>query len=416
MSTILPNISPVWTATLSEPLGKQIAIFDNFESLEINSKLNDVGNFSITFYDDPNDGRLSNDYWKLDSRITFIRDLPFFVDDFGNRFKKKKEFYGLLRRTVRSVNESGRREVIFQGFSYEHLLSRRVIAALEGTIRSDKSDPADKVICEYVIENCGSQAKASNGRYFYADYADPTSRIDADGVMPGFHVGMSDDAPVWSGVKSFENLLDAVKDISATKNVDFSVTGIGGGEFFLFTALPIGSNVTATEINAYTGRNKFGNRPVVFDVNAGNISQYELDMDHTTEATFVFVLGQGERTTRSILPWIHPTNHLLSPWNQIELARSGSQQEFVFQLKQFGDETLTEMAYADKLTFSPRQIPTSFYGYHYRQGDWVTAISNTVISDYRIVGVSTTFKDAVESISLDLITPRKSVSGQPPRN
>lgn len=401
------NIVPSWEIGLFDQNGEPLAVFESFENFTIQRKLNDVSTFSVTFKDNGDD-RLGDDYWLIDGQVQFIRDLPYFSDDMGKGYFPDVELSGLIRKVTKSIASSGEKIITFEGVSCEHLLSRRVIAALEGTIRADKSAPADQVMCEYVYENCGEGATAAAGRQFVAvDGTEtiPPIIIDAPGVMRSFHVDFPVDggeAPVWSGSRSMENLLDVLQDISVSKQVDFRVEYVGGAGF-QFTVHPyygIGHNRTWDDLNPSTGENRYGRAPVVFSIETENVTDMEAVLDRLNEGNFVFILGQGEASTRNVYPAANTTDVNASPWNQIEIARSASNQDALYQLQASAEETLAELAYKETIKFTPYQIPKALYGEHYFIGDFVTVNYRFFAATQRIVGVNFNYDSNGESIEL----------------
>lgn len=418
------SIVPSWEITLHNQDGKPVAFFDNMERFVISKRLNDVGTFSISFVDDGDDRLSGEDYWQIDGVCRFTRDMPYFVGDIGEEYTKTEELQGLIRKKTNVISSDGEKTVSFEGVSPEHLLARRVIAANEGTTRADKNACADLAMREYVIENCGEEATPESGRYFYADYGDSTTRIDAYGVMPRFSIPIygTGKAETWAGTKSMENLLDALRDIGESKKVDFYVNYIAESETFLFNVSPtvgddpgIGDNRSFTDVDPSTGLNKYGNKPIVFSVEDNNVEKATLVYDRMNEATFVFVLGQGEMSTRSVYPAENKIDSHISPWNQIEIAKSASDNEYVYQLKDTANAALTESAYTEKIEFSPLQTPTCFYGFHYFLGDIVSVqFEWPIAAEYRIVGVTIEYDEDGEKISLEMESPTRPIYGTTP--
>jgi len=421
------NINPSWEVTLYGTDGKLKAILDNYEGFVINKKLNDVGSYAINFIDDGDERLASPDYWQLDGLARFERDMPYFVGDKGETYTRQIELDGLFRKRTSSISDSGERKIIFEGVSPEHLLSRRVIAANEGTTRADKDDAADDVMCQYVSENCGYGATPESGRYFYADYGDITSKIDAYGVMPGFSVSPNSGiAPNWVGTKSMENLLDAIKDIGRAKKVDFAVLSYVTVDItnpnvsfldFRFTVWPdygFGVNRSASVINLANGLNLYGNKPVLFSIENDNVQDVRLDYDRMNEINFVFILGQGEMSTRSVYPAENVEDSTASPWNQIEVSRSSTNSEYVYQLSESANEALSEGAYLESIDFTPFQTPSCFYGYHYFLGDIVSVKFDYALRDYRIVGVTLDYGSEGEKVTLQMESPTREIQGVTP--
>lgn len=427
----MANLLPSWECRLYNQNGEAKGVFDSFVSLQINMRRNNVGSFSITFYDDPNDERLwGKTFWQIDSQVYFIRTLPNYMDS-NNKLVIPRSvlFYGLVRRRTRSTSESGDRLITYHGFSYEHLLARRVIAALEGTIRAEKEGNADYVMCEYVDENCGPSAgfglstegtPDGTGRAFSPDTSAATTVwYGASGITQGLGIGFPlfpGSGAYWQGVKSFENLLDAIVDISAATRVDFNVVGIGPAQFGFFVSpeYGLGADRTAVGVDPSTGLNGSGYPPVVFDLEHDNVETIENDLDRSSEATRVFVLGKGERSTRSVLPWELLQEVVASPWNTIEVARGASENDFEYQLQRTGNEVLQEARYKEIMTITPRQTEASLFQKNYHLGDRVTGKYGNEARHFRIIEVDIDYKDPTERITLELESPIYSTLGNVP--
>lgn len=386
-------------ARLKNTSGIQTAIFTSYDKFEFKNIVNDVGYHALTFTDDGSaEKQAFFDLFTTDSQLEIYRKVV--GEDFTVDWYVEHE--GLIRKKNDKISSSGKQEIVVTGFSYNHLLTRRVIAYLGGTIRADKNAAADSVMAEYVLENCGENATAALGRKFAPEPGIPTY-VDVDGVMPGFSVNI----PVgvannWSGSRPYENLLDVLQEISEYSGVDFAVTGNGDGQF-LFTTHPnqLGKNRTREGITPGSHLNMYGNAPVVFSTEFGNVTEFEHIYDRSKEGNVCLVLGQGELSTRAVLPVFDQDNRTYTPWNQHEVSRPGSNQEFVYQMQNFGEEVLEGLKYVESFSFQPLQQPPSIYGKDYTLGDRIIISHKGEEKNYRIVGVQIKVDAGKETISLD---------------
>jgi hypothetical protein len=362
----MPTIASRYYLRLKDQSGVTVAIFDNFASASFTKRVNNIGEFSLRFYDDE-DPRF--DLFELDGQLEFYRSIPAFGLDFY------REFSGLCRSFTRNTDSDGRKFFDVSGFDYNHLLSRRTIAYKHGTILAEKNDYAEDVMKEYVYENCGAGAVS------------PTRIIE--GIFPNFTVQAESadhaQTALWRGDRGFENLLDVLQMIAnftlgttpAKRAIDFSVEPNGDGAFVFNTYLDqYGSDRTVDTSIA-----------VVFSVELGNLQEVSYTEDRSREATTAVVLGRGERSTQTVIARANTGASDDSPWNSIEIARAADQNEFTYQLEDFGDGLLQENKAREDFSVVPMQVPSTLYGIHYFLGDMVTVRHRVIDRDKKIVAV-----------------------------
>ncbi|KKN66973.1 hypothetical protein LCGC14_0466530 [marine sediment metagenome] len=372
------NIASRYYIRLKDQSGVQVALFDDWLSLEISSKVNSLGTYVLTFRDN-SDSRFN--LFELDGQIEIYRSIP-------GMLPWALEFEGLHRTPFRGINQNGVKVFSSSGFDYADLLARTTIAYLGGTVRADKNlIPSETAMKEYAEENCGPSATPANGRKFEADYGSGTF-IDAPGVLPGFSIDVDNGAgKLWSGSRPAENLLDVLIDIANFSGIDYKVEGQALAKFIFKTFVgQLGADRTVEGLNSSTGKNAAGNVPVVFSVPMGSVQNMTYQYDRMSEANIIFVLGQGDLSTRSVQVSRDETAIADSPWNRREVTRNASGQEFVYQLETAGSESLQELQAKEIFIFSPLQQPNSLYGVHYFLGDRVTAKYGDVQRNKRIVG------------------------------
>jgi len=392
--------------------GAELAVIDNYVSLSFQHKLNSVGQFSLELIDerDANGVLLTSEdkisLFELDGIVEFWRS------DAMAQLGWYREFAGLYRKMTPSISSDGKRTVLLEGFCPNHLLSRRVIAYNTGTIKADKDDTADQVVYEYIDENCGQNATVANGRYCDPEYGQvPGDEVDADGVMPEFYVDAPDaydfgDGNVvdWRGSKSFENLLDVLQEIAEFANIDFVVqhsidaSGITVYHCEIHTNW-IGTDRTEDSIDGDI-------EPVTFSVGLGTLQDASRTYDRSQEATVVFVLGGGDMSTRSVLPVENTTQIAASPYNRIEVARGASDNEFVYQLRDYGKAALEEMAYKDEISAKVMQQSVLSYAKHYFLGDHVQIRFRDTLMEYRITGINISYASSGEE-SIEVVFERR---------
>jgi hypothetical protein len=352
-----------------------VAVFDKFDSLEFSHRVNDIGYFALTMTDTGNDDRLN--LFELDGQVEVWRSIP------GLGVEPYIEFQGFHRALDIVTNTDGVTKVTSTGPDFNDLLGRRIVAYKEGTIRADKDAPAETAMKEYVEENCGITADST-----------VVGRLIVGG-FPNFSVEVtSGGGPQWKGSRAFENVLDVLKDIAWQTQIDFAVIPAGKAEFAFRTYLDqFGSDRSVDSED---------NQPVIFSIEFGYASAISYSYDRTDEANAVLVLGAGEKSLQETVTRYNDVHMAHSPWNQIEISRPGTAQEFTYQLEQLGDEILEDMKALEVIEFTPLQQGSQMYGLHYFLGDRVTARYRGLETIKRIIGIDIVVEETGERITLEV--------------
>lgn len=374
----MASIVSRYHVVLKDQTGARVAMFTEFASLEFEKVANDIGSFAISFYDNK-DPRFA--LFELDGQIEVYRSLPYAGLDWY------LEYEGLVRRFLRTTDESGRAMVMFTGYGYNHLLSRRVIGYKSGTIYAQGVGDLETAVKYFAWYNCDPL------------YATEPSRI-RDGSISGFS-----SEPIiaglpyanWTKDHAFENLLDVLREISDYSltttptyySIYFSLTGNGAGQFYFRThANQLGENRTVA--SAY---------PVVFSLSFGNLRDFSHEIVRSSEENIVIVLGKGEKSTRKVIYRENTNGSTSSPWNDIETVTSASTNEFEYQLEDAGDGILGEKIYRENFSGTPMQTPSCLYGMHYFHGDKVTVEYKGMERDKNIISVSARVENDREELT-----------------
>jgi len=375
----LESVARRYYGRLRDQNGNVVAIFDNWLALEYGRTIDDVDYAVMQL--DGNDTR--RDLFELDGQFEIMCSVP------GCDVGWYRDFIGLFRMPERETLPNNSKYFVAHFVGLNDLLARTAIAYKGGTIRAEKSDVAETVMKEYVEENCGPGATVANGREY-------------DGVLPYFIVDTDGgEGVLWRGTREFANLLDVLKDISNTRGIDFAVEYTGYPEFTFKTYVDqLGSDRTKTGLDRSTGLNAYGNVPVSFSIPLGNVQKMKYTKDRRAEINVVYVLGKGERSTRQIVVRTNLDAMVDSPWNRRESSRSGSSQDYTYQLNQLGDEMLEQCQAVEKLEFEPLQQPSCLYGKHYFLGDRVVAIYDDISMVKRLTGVKVGMASNRHTISL----------------
>jgi len=362
----MPGVAARYQVRLLNTSGTQVAVFDTWSSLEFSRKVNDVGSYELSFYDN-GDSRF--DYFTTDSFVEIYRAVP------SAGLEWYKEFSGFHRKTERRIDEDGRKIFVSSGYDINHLLARRGIAYRHGTTRAEKDDYVEDVMKEYVDENAGPTAVASD-------------RVRA-GNFTGFTVeavsGSHTQTANWRGDRAFKNLLDVLKELAiysqsttpTSKAVDFAVVKTGGATFEFRTYLD----------QLGTDRSSTSSSPLTFSVEYENLKNSLYSTDRLSEGNAIIVLGKGELSTQDVISVEDATAIAVSPWNDSEVIRPSDKNEFEYQLEDYGEAVLEELSAKENFTGTPIQTKGTLYGLHYFLGDKVQLRQGDISEDKKVLHV-----------------------------
>lgn len=389
----MDSVAARYHVVLKDQYGENLAIFDQFDKLTFEHRLNDRGSYSIEFQDDGDD---RFDLFELDGRVEVYRSVP------GCDVTPYREFIGLHRKTEREMDDGGVKTFVSIGVDPNDLLRRKVIAYKAGTIRADKDAPSETVIKEFVEENLGPTADDTVvGRLYQGGF--PFFSVEEDGA--GYGILREDESENWSGSRAYENILDVIMDISVFSGIDFCIKEEGGSYIFRTYDDQMGSDRTDIGLTDY-GVNQDGNAPVVFNVSLGNVQETEYVLDRLSEVNVVIVLGEGELSTRDTLTVSDQESILDSPWNILEVSRpvGDFDPDFAtYSMTVYGEEVLEENQMEETFSVIPLQQPSTLYGKHYFLGDRIVVQQGDIKRYKKITAVKITVdaKDGREDIEIE---------------
>lgn len=351
--------------------GEAVANITNWLSLNYVKQVNDFHTLQLVLGVDD----LNIQYFVLDALVEVWRQPA------GRGWYR--EITTMFRTPQYDLYENGHETFTIYCRGLNDLLHRRHISYPATTAYTLKSGPADDVMKAFVRENCTSAAVNAIRKSF--SIYDPT--------IYGFTVSPDSSlAPIWSGARSWLNLLDVLNDISLPpNNVDFEVIRMGntGFDFQFSTFYPL--------------RGIDRSLSLTFAPELGNMSNVKFTRSRTEEANIVFVLGQGENTSRIVLT--REASDLVqreSFWNAIEITTDARGQETVASLTSQGDELLEKLKAQDQFEFQILQTDTRQYGIDYDVGDKVKAKYHVTVTK-KIIAATVNVSDGKESISLDFV-------------
>ncbi len=386
----MDSIAATYAISIKDQSTGKVKILDDWQSLDINERLDDIGSCTLVLNGDPDDDTLLG----LDNQIIIYRSVLGALDGYS-------EFEALHRKHIRRLDESGARTVELYSVSYNEFLARRIIAFKAGTIRSAKNCSAETAMKEYVSENLAIPSSLFTVVGRLSDGFMQGLSVQPDQTVSARAAGLY--IPNWTGDRAYENLLDVVKEIAIFSNIDFSIERSGEGLFVFNTYIgQYGLDRTYTDVMTTTGKNKYGNAPVIFNVELGNVASAEYEVARDAEANVIIVQGKGDASTKDTLTVKDQDAINDSPWNIREVSRSSSLQDFEYQLRDFGTQALKELAAKEIFNYVPLQTVSRLYGKHYKMGDRVTVQFGSISRNKRITGVNIkVVSGSPEQISLE---------------
>lgn len=367
---------------LIDPTGAQLDLLsmDRVVALNYTRALNDIGNFTLTI--DASDDAAQY-VGVLDMIVNIWRkNTP------DSAFELDASY--LCRYFSRLENEADNEEyIVYAGYSLEHLLTRRVIVPDDDPVAAGgfvtRSGSGDTVMRDFITYQCITPA------------------LNAERVILGLSA-----TPV-TGLfnttfqrRSYDSLIDVIKEIAQKSIVDFEVAYTGDVEAetmtFEFRAGLIGTDRTKTN-NYPTGAF------LLFDPRRGNISHPLLTVDRKDEATFAYVAGQGLEDERVIFPVINNQAINVSIWNRIEVLTDArnNQEGDVDGYLSAGVDTLNDRKAETNFSFEPDlEAPSTRVNVDWFLGDRITAQYGGYSEDLRITKITFDITDD-ETINIELI-------------
>jgi len=357
---------------LYDPDGTQVAIIDDYRSLQFGHDLNNKGFFTLQLgYNDS-----KRTLFQHNSILEARRKVPGYLGWY-------REFIGHCENFSPTFFSNGNTQFTVVGSGFNGLLGRVIIAYVEGSDEAKKSAVAETAMKEYVRENRGDQATVANGREATTEMT--TFYVEGD-------LGSGDN---WSGERSGKKLLEALQDIANVGGVDFNtiVHPVHGMGNYLFETYEdqMGEDRTTTGLDPATGLNASGNVPHIFNPLRGNVSVARVQQKHNIEINRVYIYGQDPDTGLGKIRYRENTTAIDGDTINIrEAMRGGASQVTNAEMDALGDEYLEENQYIEDYQFEPIDTPGSVYGLHYKMGDRVTVQLGDLERNKRLVRVSVT--------------------------
>lgn len=240
-----------------------------------------------------------------------------------------------------------------------HLLWRRIAAYASGTSYTSKSAAAaDDQIKTIANENFGSSISAAD-----RDGAETQADVNAYlSVQASLGLGASI-------AKAFarRKIGDVIQELCQASTT--------AGTYL--SAEIVAPTESTLELRTYATQRGVDHRatsgqPVILSPERGNLENARLVVDHTEEATFIVVGGQGEGANRLIATASDSTRMGLSPFGRIERFVDMSNVSDATQLQDEADAALRNARPRITLTGDLVETPGTTRGIHFDLGDIVT--------------------------------------------
>jgi len=358
-------------------------IIGDFISLNINHKKNQPSSCTVVLSDES-----KKDLFSLDGRLEVVRAVP------NWDISWYKEWEGMfIGFDPISKSDGGIVNITASFVGLEDLIARRIVGYYPDTIYSTKNGMAEAVIKDYIEENMGATATAPP-RIIDGVVSDLT--IEADN-------GYGESTLSSSG---FDSLLSTITSICDDNNLCFYIEGDSDGTAgftFKVTDGIVGNNKTVDGLNPNTGLNSYGNVPVVFSEMFDNLENPQLTTIRADEKNVIISTSTG--TGSDIGAYLSSNTSAMaeSIYNQREVVVNVSTQDSTYnQLQSNSELQLEKNKYKVKISFTPKQTPTSSYGNHYWFGDVITASLFGTTTNFEITEVNITIGESEEAIQLTL--------------
>lgn len=357
---------------LRDPFGNQLAIIDDFISLDYVRVVNGIGSLTLTLSKKYDTLLFVGSDIKVDNRLEVQRQI-------GNgNFYLDTQMQWLIRAGQKTLDSKGQRLTVLNALCLNTMLTRRIVAYIAGSAQADKTTFADDMMKAIVNENLGASA------------------TDVNRIINALYLSVQGNASAAQSIaKAFSRriLLPILQELA--------LASYQAGTYLAFDMV---ANTNALfEFRTYIGQRGIDRRqssasPVLLGPEFGNLTNVVRGYDHTQEVTFGYAGGQGIGASRIVGTATDAVRVNASPFNRIEKFLDGRQSSDVTHLNNDANNLVKDGL--PKNTFKAEIVdtPATTYGLHYNFGDYVTAIFEGETIDCRIEQVRVTVKNKDEVI------------------
>jgi hypothetical protein len=378
-------MTAAYTLLLRNAYGKELAILDDFSSLQYSKSLNGIGSLFVTLPD-----RYPTTLFGPDYRIEIWR-----TPIGGQPYYEMNTFWLIRDVTVLYTPEGN--GVSLECVDLMDILKRRLVAATRNTDNGTKStgrgtsDYADNLMRDFVRENMGAGATDTLGVI--------DRQISGLTIEPNLTTGYG---PANTEIEaSYIPVLDVLNQLA-----EYSESQ---GTKLYFNM--IGEPIDGTDISFYVTKDRLGadrtlgsGAPIVFSWEFGNLAEVEMVEAYADSRTAVYALGPGSQDARTVRR-ADSANITYSPFSRIEQAESwtGSDEDDTNDLMDaFADSQVYRYAARALVTASVNDQIGYAYGRDYQYGDLVTVMSESRRFDCLVRSVGVSAESGQETVDIVL--------------
>lgn len=362
--------------------GLLVAAIDDWRRIELHHKVNLAGYASITI---SGQNGLSPVFIE-NAPIEIWRRIPGYSPSAVPASMLREddwyvEWSGLHGDELHTTYENGDEAFTSYADGALDLVGRREVLWHSSKVASESKKvaiPAQTAIYQFVYQNCGPGALAASGRFINGAIA--TLDVPA----------LTGSGANWSGMRSFRNVLEVIKEIGDYGNIDYDIVSIGDGQW-RFETYPggLGEDRTVDGLDPSTGLNGSGNAPVIFSLDNHNVAEATYKTTRRKSATVAVALGQGQYATRAYGIYINTSEIDANRIAQREITRNANTQSDAGELTVVAEEWGSKLQPTKDFVFTPSQNSRStIYGVHYWLADQITARYLELELNKRLLGLT----------------------------
>ena len=344
-NTVKSSIPPTYEVWLTDAFGNPVAIFDEFRSIDLARKINDVGVLELVI-----PAKYPRYIFGIDRRIEVWR----------RAFRQPPALEGETPWFIRSIEEflddDGVEFLKIKAFDANHILKRRIVPYNKGNsnLNADKVQEADDMMKAIMRENYGALA------------------LDTDRNISS-HLAVQGDATLAPQVfKSFSRkvVYNVLKEIGETSY-----------EYGTYLAFDIVYNPSAKtfEFRTYIGQRgtdrtvTSGKNILIVGAEYGSLSNVTLEDDQSDTYNYVYAGGQSIGDIRAVFEVSDPDSISISPFNRIEYFENASSTDDLDELETAANAALEDGRARVRFEGELQLGSNITYGVDIKFGDKVTA-------------------------------------------
>ena len=272
-----------------------------------------------------------------------------------------------LRKWGWSQDEGGEEVFALRGYEPNHLLTRRVVADYAETADHSlfATEYADDIMKTLVTDAI-------------ADATAPRLTVTA-GTRAWGDLSVAADlsaGPQISIAVAFQRLL-TLSGGGALASIAKAASKAGTEMYFRIAPHTLSSDAVTWQFRTQTGQpmtnRTSGALQVLFDADAGTLTDWSLTYDYSEEENYIYALGQGDESNRNVQQRYDAARYKASYWNRCEATAEARQAERDAAVQAAGDAALEEGRPRIQLTGTPVSRPGQEFLRHWGWGDKVVA-------------------------------------------